>query len=98
MQVHMVAFRATYEDFGACEPEPNVSDGTGGAASHVKSVGAEGTGTVERAEPETPANDCGLEVLAAAADCAAAIGTRGRGPQTAACAASLGVAWNCLTD
>jgi hypothetical protein len=100
MEVRMSSFVATSIAPWPEESE-DVSHADGGAPGKSASSGTEGTGgrQTESAEASDSGGFCGIAILAAAADCAAAIANRGRnGPQNAACLASTAAASECISN
>ena len=99
MEVRMSSFVATSMAPWSEEPE-NASNADGGAPGQPASSSAEGAGgrQTATAESEDAGGFCGIAILAAMADCAAAVANRGRnGPQNATCVASAAAASDCLS-
>jgi hypothetical protein len=100
MEVRMSSFVATSMASWPEESE-EASHADGGAPGQSASSGTEGAGGRQAANAESDAAGgfCGIAILAAAADCAAAIVNRGRsGPQNAACVASTAAASDCISN
>jgi hypothetical protein len=100
MEVRMSSFVATSMTAWPQESE-DASNADGGAPGQSTSSGAEGAGGRQTAPAESDelGGFCAIAILAAAADCAAAVANRGRnGPQNAACVASAAAASDCISN